>query len=123
MGSRDLVGRVDRRKHSDYGGLVVSDHKCQQSYDSIALMQHTLLIQIFRLNDSQYGGLSEKGNNSSLQCPTCSQWSNVCCQMESGWSVLASIVTTLSRVRYQGYVCPGMLVLLTNDQGVKVIQE
>ena len=23
----------------------------------------------------------------------------------------------------QGYVCPGMLVLLTADQGVKVIQE
>ena len=23
----------------------------------------------------------------------------------------------------QGLVCPGMLVLLTNDQGVKVIQE
>ena len=48
--SRDLVGRVDRpNRRSDYGGLVVSDHKCQQSHDTIALMQHTLLIQIFRL--------------------------------------------------------------------------
>ena len=46
--SRDLVGRVERHRRSDYSGLVVSDHKCQQSHDTIALMQHTLLIQIFR---------------------------------------------------------------------------
>ena len=48
--SRGLVGRVDRpSRPSDYSGLVVSDHKCKQSHDTIALMQHTLLIQIFRL--------------------------------------------------------------------------
>lgn len=93
--------------------------------ENITLMQHTLLLQIFRTEGS-----------AALSCPTCISFSPSCCQTESGWSILAKVVEAncqcvwnmplvkaVACLKFQGYVCPGMLVLLTNEVGVQVLQE
>ena len=49
--------------------------------ENITLMQHTLLLQIFRTEGS-----------AALSCPTCISFSPSCCQTESGWSILAKVV-------------------------------
>jgi len=91
----------------------------------MAVMQHTLLIQIFRVN-----------NDTTLSCTTCSPFSPVCCQVESGWSVLSKVVEVNSKcvwnqhlvrainsLSFQGYVCPGILVTLTDGDNVKVLED
>merc|ERR550517_2303926 len=88
-------------------------------------MQQTLLIQIFRMESS-----------TSLSCSTCSSFSRTCCQVDSGWQVLSSLVATNSRavwsppltravnsLRLQGYVCPGILVTATDDEGVSILRD
>ena len=60
----------------------VQDSKARrQTGESIALMQHTLLLQIFRTESS-----------AALSCPTCLSFSHSCCQVESGWSILCKVV-------------------------------
>ena len=110
--------------------------------EKITLMQHTLLLQIFRTDPG-----------AALSCPTCLSFSPSCCQTESGWSILTkvveancqcvwnmplvravaslqfqvcfkcSILLNSSRICSQGYVCPGMLILLSNEAGLQVLQE
>jgi len=97
----------------------------RQAGEQITLMQHTLLLQIFRTEASP-----------ALSCPTCISFSPSCCQTESGWSILAKVVEAncqcvwnmplvkaISCLQFQGYVCPGMLILLTNEAGVQILQE
>lgn len=93
--------------------------------EKITLMQHTLLLQIFRTDPG-----------AALSCPTCLSFSPSCCQTESGWSILAKVVEAncqcvwnmplvraVASLQFQGYVCPGMLILLSNEAGLQVLQE
>ena len=54
--------------------------------ETMAVLQHTLLVQIFRVN-----------NDTTLSCTTCSLFSPVCCQVESGWTVLSKVVEVNSK--------------------------
>ena len=71
--------------------------------------QHTILIQI-----SPRPSHSDQPARGPLACHTCKPFSHTCCQAESGWSVLSSLVRTninnvwninlvktITRLRYQ----------------------
>ena len=74
--------------------------------------QATLLLQIFpRRPPRDPPGQTGRG---PLACPTCKPFSPTCCQAESGWAVLSSLVRTnvsnvwntnllktITRLRYQ----------------------
>ena len=114
--------------------------------------QHTLLIQIFRTEGGTGAGEEElQWARAGLGCPTCTAHHTRCCQAESGWGVLARLVETNSQavwdpglvkavtgLKYQvetptvhssavyscvqGYVCPGLLVLLTDSAGLAAVR-
>ena len=60
--------------------------------ETFHLLQHKLLIQIFRVEPQQLTASSGSGG-SKLTCTTCQPWSEQCCQVDSGWSVMASLVS------------------------------
>ena len=63
--------------------------------EEIALMQQTLLLQIFRVEkDERQGAVSPR---TFLSCTTCSPYAPNCCQVESGWSLLANFVKVNSK--------------------------
>ena len=66
--------------------------------DQTRLMQHTLLIQIFRTHVPGPGSPCPAAAAVScpaaaaVSCPSCAVWSARCCQLESGWGVLAALL-------------------------------
>lgn len=107
VGTHPLNSAERRRvKCEDNSRALVRLQDRRESFP--AVMQQTLLIQVLPSH--------HHGDNIStrVQCPTCSPWSPQCCQMVSGWSVLANIVSansdtvwnqalvrTLARIQYQ----------------------
>ena len=67
--------------------------------ERLEVMQQTLLIQIFRAESS-----------ASLACPACQAFAPTCCQVESGWSVLAALVGANSGVVWS----PGLARAVTS---------
>ena len=144
--SRDLVSRPGRREsdapavsapalQAGTGTGCSVDHSVDHSVDwvrtgdrsrcdPLAVMQHTLLIQIFRIRDD-----SSPEAPVSLSCPTCAPWSEVCCQVESGPRMLGCLVRAntravwntglmraLARLRYQ--VSVGVTMMVTSNDDV-----
>ena len=77
-------------------GCGRSDSRCpdagQERRDGgLSLMHQTLLLQIFPRSEDGEGPAQGRG---PLSCPTCKPFSEICCQAESGWSVLSSLVRT-----------------------------
>ena len=60
--------------------------------DTFQLLQHKLLIQIFRVEQVQLTA----STGSRLTCVTCQPWAEQCCQVDSGWSVMESLVSANS---------------------------
>ena len=137
--SRDLVSRPGRREsdapavsapalQTGTGTGCSVDHSVdwvrsgdRARCDPLAVMQHTLLIQIFRIRDDRSPEAPV-----SLSCPTCAPWSDVCCQVESGPRVLGCLVRAntravwntglmraLARLRYQ--VSVGVTMVTSNE--------
>eukprot|EP00095_Tigriopus_kingsejongensis_P006000 maker-scaffold505_size153196-snap-gene-0.19 protein:Tk06000 transcript:maker-scaffold505_size153196-snap-gene-0.19-mRNA-1 annotation:"AGAP006598-PA" len=148
---------------------VVMTSSVLNTVEQFAFMQHTLLLQIFRVSPGTPGGRhsspppnrslngssssssssssSRNGRHSSGSgrssvmsdvppCPTCIAFSDQCCQQESGlllyqefleinlqcyWD--AKLSEALTNLRYQGYVCPGILVLLANNTALELIAD
>ena len=55
--------------------------------ETIALLQDKLLIQIIRSEDT-----NNSDKETGLRCSTCHHLSGQCCQVEQGWTVMASFV-------------------------------
>ena len=98
--------------------------------------QHTLLLQIFPRPEDPPG----QAGRGPLACPTCKPFSPLCCQAESGWAVLASLVRTninnvwnsglvktLTRVRYQviisSVLTSGFRCLVNNVMSDQIISS
>lgn len=116
---------TDSTLYLNNGQVQEPGSEASRQAETIAVMQHTLLVQIFRVD-----------SESSLSCATCSSFSPVCCQTESGWAVLSQVVQANSQcvwnqplvrainsLSFQGYVCPGILVTLTDGDNIKVLEE
>jgi len=116
---------TDSTMYLNNGDVQEPGSEASRQAETIAVMQHTLLVQIFRVN-----------SEASLSCSTCSSFSPVCCQTESGWNILSKVVQSNSQcvwnqplvkainsLSFQGYVCPGILVTLTDGDNVKVLEE
>lgn len=116
---------ADSTLYLNNGAVQESGSEASKQAEIIAVMQQTLLVQIFRVD-----------SDASLSCSTCSSFSSVCCQAESGWAVLSQVVQTNSQcvwnqplvrainsLSFQGYVCPGILVTMTNEDNVKVLED
>jgi len=124
------VGDADSTLYLNSDGMgpnQESGSDASRQADQMAVMQQTLLVQIFRIPQ-------DEGN--ILSCQTCSTFSSSCCQTESGWSALACLVEANSKavwnlplVRavnslcFQGYVCPGILVTSTEDTHLAVLEQ
>ena len=67
--------------------------------ENIEIMQHRLLIQLMRLTDG--GGRG----GPLLACDACDQVGELCCQVDSGWAVMADLV----RVNSEAVWCPGLV--------------
>ena len=98
--------------------------------EQFAFMQQTLLLQIFRTEHAQNGGSND------LSCPTCIAFSDHCCQNERGLDLFrefqdmnlqcywdARLSEAVASLRYQGYVCPGILVLLAGPGALEAVTE
>ena len=77
---------ADSTLYLNNGEVQEQGSEASKQAETMAVMQHTLLIQIFRVN-----------NDTTLSCTTCSPFSPVCCQVESGWSVLSKVVEVNSK--------------------------
>lgn len=144
---------------------VVMTSSVLNTVEQFAFMQHTLLLQIFRINPHQNGSMnggpsslggSSSGNSCSSPngrhsssgsgrssvmsdmppCPTCIAFSDQCCQTDNGMLLYqefleinlqcywdAKLSEALANLRYQGYVCPGILVLLANNSSLELIAD
>uniref|UniRef100_A0A0K2T0G6 Putative LOC100650169 [Bombus terrestris] n=1 Tax=Lepeophtheirus salmonis TaxID=72036 RepID=A0A0K2T0G6_LEPSM len=110
--------------------------------EQFAFMQHTLLLQIFRLptpipcsSGSNHHGASSFIEKKVNNCPTCVAFSELCCQNESGRALFYEFLdvnTTnylwdcklgdaIQSMRYQGYICPGILVTMTSSSNLEII--
>ena len=63
--------------------------------ETFHLLQHKLLIQIFRVEPQLTASPADR-SGLKMSCLTCQPWSEVCCQVDSGWSVMASLVSANS---------------------------
>ena len=72
--------------------------KVETMVENIEIMQRRLLIQLMRLTEASRGG-------PQLACDECEQLSDLCCQADSGWSVMADLV----RVNSEAVWCPGLV--------------
>ena len=77
---------ADSTLYLNNGEVQDQGSEASRQAETMAVMQHTLLIQIFRVN-----------NDTTLSCTTCSLFSPVCCQVESGWTVLSKVVEMNSK--------------------------
>lgn len=120
--------------------------------DQFAFMQQTLLMQIFRLNHSQVSPTTDSsgsnnganGNGSSQmpsvlaqKCPTCIAFSDRCCQEDNGYRLFEEFIEAnlhycvwdqsssdaLYSLRYQGYVCPGIMVMIANSSHLELMAD
>ena len=66
-------------------GRLGNGESVRAAADTIALMQQTLLIQIFRRTNTNSGAASAAAqtaaNGREADCPTCQAFSNSCCQV------------------------------------------
>ena len=67
------------------GTPTASEDSAGKQAENLAMMQHKLLIQIFRVDTNISGG-------PQLSCSLCCRYSDRCCQVDSGWSVMADLV-------------------------------
>ena len=70
-----------------------AEKKVETMVENIEIMQQRLLIQLMRLGP--------RGDRAQLPCDTC----EVCCQADSGWSLMADLV----RVNSEAVWCPGLV--------------
>ena len=77
---------TDSTLYLNNGQVQEPGSEASRQAETIAVMQHTLLVQIFRVN-----------SEATLSCATCSSFSPVCCQTESGWAVLSQVVQANSQ--------------------------
>ena len=68
----------------EYHELSAED-KVETMVENIEIMQRRLLIQLMRLTEASRGG-------PQLACEECEQLSDLCCQADSGWGVMADVV-------------------------------
>ena len=76
------LDNIDRDHSSEHSSAQVSDQ-----VETIALLQDKLLIQIIRSEDT-----NNSDKETGLRCSTCHHLSGQCCQVEQGWTIMASFV-------------------------------
>ena len=75
------------------------EDKVETMVENIEIMQRRLLIQLMRLTENGSRG------GPQLACEECEQIGDLCCQADSGWSVMADLV----RVNSEAVWCPGLV--------------
>ena len=85
--------------------------KVETMVENIEIMQQRLLIQLMRLPESSRGG-------PQLLCDTCQPLTELCCQADSGWSLMADLV----RINSEAVWCPS-LVRAVNSLRYQVMAE
>lgn len=137
------AGTLDRHQENAVFDTIVTSSVLNTA-EQFAFMQQTLLLQIFRTtplnNNREANGSSPPSTSSSsvsgLTCPTCVAFSDQCCQEDNGQGLFKEFVQAnlqsfwdvklseaVRALRFQGYVCPGILVLIANQTHLDLVTE
>ena len=93
LGASSRSGAADSSLYLDQ---VDRAEEVEDMVENIEMMQHKLLIQIMRV---------DQRHNIGLPCDTCRQYSELCCQVDSGWSIMADLV----KVNSEAVWSPGLV--------------
>ena len=97
LGVSSRSGAADSSLYLNQADSAAED-KLETMVENIEIMQRRLLIQLMRLTEATRG-------TPQLACDECEQLSDLCCQADSGWSVMADLV----RVNSEAVWCPGLV--------------